>query len=229
MITIIHGDDIATSRTYFQNLKEKTNNPLSFDGAAITLTDLVQIVEGGGLFAEEKSIFIESLLSRKKISKDSEAIISYLSTIPSPFSVTIWENKELSKTAITGFPGAQIKIFKLPLMLFTFLDILHPGNGEKAVRLFHQTRSTSEDEMIFFMLIKQFRLLLALTDHTCDIDEIKRMAPWQKGKLEKQSRAFSKNELLRIYTHLYEIDLGHKTGSLPVPLAPAIDFLLLSL
>ncbi len=229
MITIIHGDDIALSRKHFQTLKDEAKNPVQFEGAMLSLTDLVQAVEGGGLFAQEQAIFIESILTKKKVSKESEMVINYLQKMPSHFSVFIWENKELTSSNLSAFKTAQIKVFKLPQTLFAFLDSLSPHNGEKSLRLFQQTRLFSEDEMIFFMLIRQFRILLALTDPNSDIEETRRIAPWQLGKLQNQAKAFSQQSLITIYKRLHEIDLGQKTGTLETPLSSAIDILLLSL
>jgi DNA polymerase III delta subunit len=61
------------------------------------------------------------------------------------------------------------------------------------------------------------------------ISEVKRMAPWQKGKMQKQAKAFSQQELLNLHEQLYQLDLGQKTGGLSMPLEQEIDFLLLSM
>ncbi len=66
MITIIHGTDSAASRKYFLDLKIKSNDSILINGQTVTLTDLVQTFEGGGLFSDTKSFFIEQLISKKK-------------------------------------------------------------------------------------------------------------------------------------------------------------------
>ena len=81
------------------------------------------------------------------------------------------------------------------------------------------------------MLQRQFRLLLAVSEENSkdSIDEITRLAPWQKSKLEKQARLFQVDKLLSIYKKLYQIDLAQKTGNLPFSLTASIDFLLADL
>ena len=82
------------------------------------------------------------------------------------------------------------------------------------------------------MLIRQIRLLIALSENgnTRDvIDEVKRLAPWQKSKLAKQAGYFSTQELLKIHEALYKMDLASKTSSFPLSLTETIDFFLLDL
>lgn len=259
MLTIVHGDDIVSSRKYFNDLKNKHGDAHVFDGAAVTLTDLAQIFEGGGLFEDSKTVFIEQLLTKKtrgrktKISEPTEldAILAYFDKHASLHTIVLWENKELDRGLLLGFKSAEIKIFKLPQTLFLLLDSIKPNNGKQLVKLFHQTLETTEAEMIFFMLVRQIRLLLALLPslrggttkqsspneiaalpsvaRNDAIDEIKRMQPWQKTKLQKQAAHFSPETLLTIYSKLFATELGQKTGSLSQSVIQAIDFLLLEI
>jgi hypothetical protein len=233
MLTIIHGDDIVSSRKYFLDLKQQHADALSFDGEKLNLTDLTQIFEGGGLFTETKTIFIEQFLSKKARGKKSvelESVIAYLEKNGSEHTITLWESKDLERGAQTTFKTATIKAFKLPQTLFVFLDNIKPGNGKMLLSLFHQTTQHTEVEMVFFMLVRQVRLLLALHKKSDEeIDELKRMAPWQKGKLEKQSALFETTALKHLYNGLFTIEVGQKTGGLSAPLQTTIDFLLLEI
>ena len=69
MITIIHGNDTASSRKYY--IDQKTADAFSFEGEKVSLTDLVQILEGGGLFSDSKKIFIDDFLSKRKQGKET--------------------------------------------------------------------------------------------------------------------------------------------------------------
>lgn len=228
MITIIHGDDTVSSRNYY--LSQKTEQSISFDGEKLTLTDLVQIMEGSSLFLETKKIFIDNFLSKRKIGHEFEEIISFINNHSKDNNVFFWEGKEISKKNLSLFENSTVKTYKLPQMIFTFLDNIKP-KSTKNVLFFHEALLNSETELIFFMLIRQFRLLLALSDDLPgeNIDEAKRLAPWQKSKLKKQSLLFSISELKGIYKKLYEIDLGLKTGTLNMTLLQAIDILLLDI
>ncbi len=228
MLTIIHGDDTASSRTFYINAKKRTSHPITLEADQVNLTDLIQILDGGGLFGEERNVFIESLLTKKKKGKELTAILAELDSQTNA-NIYLWEGKEIDKRVLSSLKHAKSQIFTLPKSLFQFLDSLKP-KSTTSLKLFHQTLKTVEVEMVFFMIIRQMRFLLAVYSRTDDpIDEVKRMAPWQKQKLERQSRAFKKDALIKHYRALAEIDLAQKTGNLPVPLTSAIDFWLLDI
>lgn len=226
MLTLIHGDDTAASRNYFLSEKQKYKDVSSFDGEKVTLTDLVQVFEGGNLFIEEKTVFIENFLLRKA-SKEREELLTYLLSQKNA-SIFLWEGKELTPKDTTFFKTAAIKLFKIPQSLFLFLDELRPSN-EKLSLYFHKALQTSPEDLLLFMLIRQFRILLALTDKSAEIDEVKRISPWQRGKLEKQLSFFTQEKLLESYNKLFTIDLQNKTSHTALTLTQAIDFFLVSL
>src|SRR6185437_11189988 len=128
------------------------------------------------------------------------------------------------------------KLYKLPQTLFQLLDAIQPGNNKTLIKLFHQTIDTTETEMVFFMLIRQFRILLGIKPVQPQglnsfepqgnnlIDELKRMQPWQKTKLEQQANKFELSHLLNLYDKLFQIEVGQKTGGLTSPLVSTIDF-----
>ena len=236
MITIIHGDDIPQSRKYFQDLKSKEKNVVSFDGGKITITDLVQNIEGSSLFGDTKSIFIEEFLTKlKKTNEESKEILEFLIKNYKSANFALWESKEISKRDLFIFKDAIIKNFKLPQSIFLFLDNLKPNShlpgGNLPLKLFHQTLDSGiKGELILFMMQRQIRLLIALTTHSNNpIDEVLRLAPWQKSKLEKQVQLFNISDLKSIYKKLFEIELGQKTGTLNLSLSQSIDFLLLEM
>lgn len=230
MITIIHGDDTANSRKYFIQLRQETLNSVSFEAENLSLTQLMQSVEGGGLFSDEKKIFIENFFSKKKTGKEADEILSYLKSA-SKVEVFFWEEKEVSKKNLNYFSGAVVKTFKLPKTLFLFLDSIKPNNKQLLINLFHETLKNVEPELIFYMLFRQFRFLLALNNETSneEIDEIKKMASWQKSKLIKQTGFFSFEELKKIYQALYKIDLEQKTGKSATSIIQSLDFFLLEI
>lgn len=232
MITIVHGDDMSTSRNYFQDLKHKQKDLVSFDGAKITITDLVQNIQGSGLFGETKAIFIEEFLTKlKKTDKESKEILDFIVKYGKSSTFVLWESKEILKRDLSLFKNAIIKFSKLPKNIFLFLDNLKPGNSKNLLNLFHQALDIGiKEELILFMMQRQFRILLSLCHPEqsvgSQIDEVLRLAPWQKGKLEKQAQLFNAADLKKVYKKLYGIEIGQKTGALPLSLTQSIDFLL---
>lgn len=235
MITIIHGDDISESRIFFQDLKLKHKDFVLFDGGKITITDLVQNIEGSALFGNAKAIFIEEFLTKlKKTNKESKEILNFINKNAKSSTFILWESKEILKRYFSEFKDAVIKIFKLPINIFLFLDNLKPKDSKNLLRLFHQALDSGiKEELILFMVQRQFRLLLSLCHPEqvliSQIDEVSRLLPWQMEKLKKQAKLFSVSDLIRIYKKLYEIEIGQKTGASSLSLTQNIDFLILEL
>lgn len=230
MITIIHGTDIASSRKAFLDLRDKEKDALLINGQNVTLTDLIQYFEGGELFANPKSFFIEQLLSKRKKSKELDQLITVLNSNSVDNNIYLWEEKEITPASLKAFKNSASNAYKLPQTLFQFMESIKPGNSKQLIRLFHKTIATADVEMVFFMMVRQVRLLMGVMEFTNDpIDEVKKMAPWQKGKLQKQADAFEMDELKKIYSRLFKIETGMKTGTLAVSLTSTIDFLLLEI
>jgi len=229
MIVILHGDDIVSSRNHLISLRGKTKNPLDFRGDKLTLSDLVQVIEGSSLFFIEKNIFIENFLAQKKTNQQFKEIVEYITKNSKDVNIVFWENHEISKSAALTFKEATVKLYRLPQNLFLFLDNLK-HNSKENVKFFRNTISQMSEELVFYMMIRQFRIMLALLLKQQDsIDELKRLAPWQRGKLERQAAGFGIEKLKSIFNKLYEIDYKQKYGLTTAPLARNIDFFLMEI
>lgn len=231
MITIVHGDDILSSRKYLVGEKEKAKNPLTFDGKTVTVTDLAQALQGSMLFHNEKTIFVEDFFSRKK-SKEQDTIVSHLQKTTSEHEIYLWEGRDLTKAELLLFSRATVRHFPLPKTIFAFLDGIKPNDRQQNIQRFHSTMTTLEPELVFFLLVRRIRLLLALVDphdQNSAIEEEKRLAPWQQTRLRSQLRLFTKEKLLQIHKELFAIDLAQKTGATPLSLTQALDLFLLDL
>lgn len=233
MITIIHGDNVSESRIYFLNLRQKQPEALFFEGTKLVIADLIQNIEGSGLFGDTKTFFIEDLLTKlKKTEKTTKEIINFIAKNSNESTFVLWESKEITKRDLFTFKNAVVKIFKLPKNIFLFLDNFKPKNSKLLLNLFHQAIDNGiKVELILFMLQRQIRILLAMSDPSKNdsIEELSRLAPWQLEKLQRQAKCFESSSLKNIYKKLYEIEIGQKTGSLPLSLSQSIDFLLLEM
>lgn len=226
MITVIHGDDIASSRNYLTTLSGSVKDPIMLSGESLDITQLTQILDGGGLFDDPKFVSIERLLSNKKMS-DSKAVIELLAKHSDSHSIVIWENKELTKATLNKFPKATVRQFKFPQTLFLLMDAIRPNNIKQILTLYHTTRSRVEEELILYMLARHVRLLLA-TKTSAQITEI-RQASWQAGKLHTQAKQFTLEQLKMLHSEIYNIERAMKTGESVHSTSTLIDFLLLKI
>ncbi len=225
MITLIHGNDTLSSRKFY--LDHKDQDSIVFDAENINLVELEQSLAGSGLFGSTKKIFIENLFSRKS-AKNLEPIGKLLSNYKES-EVFFWTDKEVGVKVLTAFPKVEKKEFKIPQNIWNFLDNIRPS-ATSNVTSFHKTLNETESEIIFAMIIRQFRLMLGLVSSSSEnIDEIKRIAPWQKTKILKQASLFGEEKLKTIYKKLYKIDKTTKTGKTNLTLTQNIDILLLEI
>ena len=232
MITIIHGDDEITSRNYF--VSQKDADSLTFDAETIDAVELEQSLDESDLFGKSSKIFIENLFTRSGTKNLNE--ISQILNKNSKADVFIWSNKPVPAKTLSLFQKADVKLFKIPQNIWSFLDGVKP-NSNRNVSLFHNVLSETEPEIIFAMIIRQFRLMLGLSKESDlpageagnNIDEVKRLAPWQKSKLTRQASLFGVDRLKQIYKKLYKIDKSLKTGKSQLTLIQNIDILLLGL
>ena len=226
MITIIHGNDITTSRNFYIELRKKTANYELIDGKNLDFDTLFRTFQGNSLFTNEKNIYIENFFSNiKSNSIEFKKITDYLNKNKN-INLLFWETKVLTKTQASSIKSAQVKEFSYPQVLFVFLDSFKPQNLS-SIKLFHQLNKTMEAELIFYMIVRQLRLMIAvLEEGKNEIDEIKRLAPWQLSKLRSQGGHFGKNKLLDLYKKLYLIDYQTKYGLTPLSLSTNIDIFL---
>lgn len=224
MLTIIHGDDISSSRTYFFEQKDKDS--LIFDAENLIIEELKNSLQGSSLFNEPKKIFIDNLFT-KKGSKNYDEVSAFLTDIPADLNVFLWANKDLGVKILNSFPKHNNQNFKIPKNIFSFLDSIRPNNPRN-VSSFHKTLLESDEQIIFAMIVRQFRLMIGLSEKA-DIEEVKRLAPWQKSKLMNQASMFEMKKLKEIYKKLYKIDKKQKTGATNLTLVQSIDILLLEI
>ncbi len=223
MINVIHGQDTLASRNFYNS--QKTKDSLIFDAESISLIDLSQSVQGLSLFDSNKKIFIDNLFSRK--TKNLEEITELLANAKD-VDFYLYADKEVGLKLLNLLGKPTSHNFKFKESIFTFLDGIRPNNTRNIV-LFRDALSSSEPEIILFMLGRQVRLLLSQLSQGDQIEEAKRLAPWQKDKLLRQARLFGEDKLLSFHKKLYKLEKNFKTGASKLDIAASIDILLLEI
>jgi len=225
MITILHGEDIVKSRRQLEVIKNQHRDfeIISLDGKKLDLTGLKQALESASMFKNGRLVVIENFLASKN--KNQEEIIKYLADEPPGAELVLWEGVSFEGRRLLKLKGARVLEFKPEPVFFRFLDSIRPNNTKEMLTLLLQSKRVEQPEIIFYMLIRQFRLLLLIKDGVFSgIEEIDRLAPWQKQKLERQARYFSLEQLVDIYHQLFKIDCQQKTGENTFDLAKTLEF-----
>lgn len=229
MITIIHGNDIETSRNHFFEQKQNAKSFVLIDGENLLFSTFFQLIENSTLFSERPTLFIENFFTKNKLTEETKSITKYINE-NKKLDIVFWELTELTKTQQALLTNTQIKTFSFPRNIFLFLDNIKPANSKYLISLYKNLRKSTDDEVIFFMIIRQFRLMIGLLNNKGNnIDEVKKLASWQVSKLKNQLKFFDKDGIIKTYKKLFDTDLGVKTGKLPNSYEKSIDFLLASL
>lgn len=227
MITILHGENIVASRARLIELrKQKAVQEVVTFASPPQLTDLIQALESKSLFGGERLVILENLLSRMG-RKRKDDLVEYLQRGNFATDCILWESKTISPSVLTPFPkGIKVEIFKLHSTLFRFLESLRPGSSQESLRLFHESLRRDEVELLFAMLTRQVRFLMLVKIQAFQLAEVQRLAPWQRGKFQAQSRFFTEERLIKLYRELYRLDRDNKSGRLVLPLPATLDILL---
>lgn len=119
--------------------------------------------------------------------------------------------------------------------VFKMVDALAEGRADEAMRRMHKLLAQKGEDPFktYGMIVRQFRLLLtakeflAMGGYPNQMAETLRMNPFVAKKMAQQTRAFSLEQLERIYRALLDYDIRMKTGRIEPALA--LDMLVASL
>ena len=227
MFKIIIGDNVAASRNRLHEVVEKAKTDgleiISFNGAKITYSDIRKLLESGSLFGKNKLVVIENFLSSTK-SKEKEIILNFLTTKSFEHDLVLWEDNNLKSIPLKG---VEVEEFKVPQTIFRFLDLLTPDKTQEALAVLDILKKNEDSNIIFFMVIRQFRNLIIAKD--LGSEGLVGLTPWQKDKYLNLTQKFSKERLLQFYGKLLEIDYAQKTSNDLFSLSSRLDLLILNL
>lgn len=222
---IIHGDNQVESRRFLteqiNQARTKDREIIRFDDSKIDFEKLQQALETQSLLGKEKLVVVENLLSKSP----SKPVIDYLIK-SQPENLIIWESKEITPSKLKQFK-ATVKLFKLPPIIFKFLDAFLPGNNRQALKLLKETINQSSAENVFYMLARQVRFLIVA--HQLGKQGLTGLHPFQQQKISLQAKKFKLSQLLTLHRKLLYIDWQQKTGQAPMDLTGQLDLLIASL
>jgi DNA polymerase III delta subunit len=215
-IIVLHGDN---ERASYQRLEK-------FIGVAKTRGWQVNFIDGPesiseklisvSLFGQEPFFVIRDInkwppTTFKKIKKVLEK---------GEGTVVIYHNDFLGKTLLESLPKtAKLEEFKLPRIIFDFLDSFYPGNAKRTLRLLHELVAKEPPEFVFAFLAKHTRDLFWVTTGSS-----LPYPSWRVLKLKAQASKYKKEDLKSLIKELSEIDIKVKTSE--AELIPSLDLLI---
>lgn len=229
MLYLIHGDNIEAARNKLLELKTAAKNKevRTLNGKRMDPNATVQALESSSLFGGDVLVIVEGFISTaKKREKSFGIILSQLVAAAKTIDVVLYEEKEVEKGTLAKLgDNTEIYLYKIPVVIFQFLDSLRPGNAKTSLTLFAQVAAHEPAEIVFALLIRRIRHLMELSDGLIP----EGLQGWQADRLTSQARHFTIDKLVVMHTSLLDIDIAVKTGSSPFTLAQRIEQVLISL
>jgi DNA polymerase III delta subunit len=228
MLTLIHGDNQIASREKLTQLlsafRASDTEVLNLEADKLDRQILETALRSNSLFGQEKLLVIDALHSLPKSAKKDE-LINLISD--AAIDIILWEKKSLGKLELKKLSSdATAFEYKSSKQLWTFLDSLQSSSANKnrLLQLLHESCESESSEFVFLMLARQIRLLIQVSEGA----PVK-LAPFMIGKLERQARSFSLEQLLRLHQQLFTIDLKQKQSKNRLPLAAELDLWLINM
>ncbi len=217
-IIVLHGDDYLKSYDRLQvfvkearirgwNIKKITDNSQNIQDAIVQ----------DSLFEKEKLVVINNY---NLINKST---LNWLKKKPESLNVTlvIYHNNSLSKTFLKSLPKIdKEEEYKLPKIIWAFLDSFYPGNIKVTLSLLHDLTKKQPIEFIFMLLVKHLRDIYWVMQDPISIP----YPSWRVGKLKRQSQRYSEENLRKLIFDLANSDIKSKTSK--ANLIDELDFII---
>lgn len=222
-IIILHGDD---ERKLYERLSRFIETAKSRSWEVAYLDDpklsIQEQLSSSSLFGSERFFIIRDIvrLGKKEVEWISKKSADLSGTL------IIYHEGYVLQSILKGLPKeTKIEEFKLPVILWNFLDNLYPGNSEKSIKQFHQIIEKEAPEFIFTLIAKRFKELYWIKIEPSPPSGQSPSGPlaypsWRIGKLKAQANKFTINSLLSdgklrlqlIISKLSDIDIKVKTS-----------------
>ncbi|HUC94734.1 MAG TPA: hypothetical protein VMR19_01880 [Candidatus Saccharimonadales bacterium] len=206
-IIVLHGDD---ERKLYERLSKFIDTAKSRSWEVAYLDDRSQSIQeqlsSPSLFGSERFFIVRDITRLGK--KELAWIAKNSNTLPG--NLIIYHEGYVSQTILKSLPkDIKVEEFKLPVILWNFLDNLYPGNLKKSIGKFHQIIEKEAPEFIFTLIAKLFRDLYWVKTDAASLP----YPSWRVGKLKTQSSKFTTDQLKNLINKFAEIDIKVKTST----------------
>ncbi len=218
-ITLIHGDHVTLSRERFYSIMSRVKargwevvhlngqDLSALDGlinASLFNTNQLYVIEDVDKIPSHELKWLEKNHTRLET------------------NLLIWHRKELGQRLIRSLPkNTSFEVFKLPKIIFTFLEDIKPKNAASALKKLQVIKKTEPPEFVLALLAQHLRdLTIAKLDGNLPYPN------WRANKIIAQARAFDESRLKSFIKDLAQADVDAKTGG--PPLATSLDLILMT-
>ena len=207
-ITIIHGENSSASLNFLKSILDgfkKKGVVISRISKELPI-NITEALTQGELFNEESLFLLEE---PDKLSANEVLWISRnAKSLKGVF--LIYHDSELPALFLNKLSDvSEVRLFKLPQSLFTFLDSFQPRGAGRCIKLYHELLQKEAPEFLFAVFCKHVRDLYWARVNP----ESLTYPAWRVSKLRRQASAFSEEKLKKTLNSLARIDYSSKTSS----------------
>jgi DNA polymerase III delta subunit len=203
-IIVLHGEHVEESYVRLQVfIKEAKKRNWEIIHVSDRSKNIREELSKRSLFEEKSFYVIEdiSLVSNKdfKWIKDKSEEIDA--------TIIFYKKGLVSKTIINKFPKTiKVEEFKLPKIIWNFLDSFFPGNVKGCLLLLQKVSKNEQIEFIFALLARHVRDLYWVK---ADVKSSS-LPSWRIPRLKRQASKFTQGKLIEIINKLSSIDIESK-------------------
>lgn len=214
---ILHGEDEAKSydrlTKFIDTAKARSWEIIYLDESKL---EIVETISGSSLFPTERFFVLRDF--KKLTKKDLDWLNKGGKELKS--NLVIYHSGVLPVTFLKGLTDSKVEEFKLPKLMFEFLDSFFPGNAKNSLTLLHELIITEPPEFILSLLGRHLRDLYWVKE-----EEKTLLYPsWRIGKLKEQAKDFDVSRIKEILEILTELDVKVKTTNTQI--IPSLDLLI---
>ena len=222
MLTIICGEDISSSRSYYNSLKKQYETK-GFEIRLIAYSEIESIskwlAESPSLFSNKKVFFSERL--NKFYKKENVVFSEELQKIEKLKDVELIDWEEVSGWELKIKKIGRVKEFKPDKTIFKLMDSVYPGNRDYFLGLLNKLSQNLDENFIFIMLLRYVRNLIIIKE-----GEIPpKMQSWQAYKLKAQVANWRQENLVNFYEALFKVEVSQKTNSTAFSIKQSLEIL----
>jgi hypothetical protein len=222
---ILHGDNTVLSRKRLSDIitdfKKDGWEIVRVDWSASKKQELLTLAQSQNLLSSGTLVIVENFFSGNK--KANEILKSL--KIDEYTAFIFWDGKQLGATATKGLKDFIIQEFKIPTVVFNFLNSIAPGNARVMLKFLEESLQRDPADFLLVMIARHVRNLIWVKVEP----ESMTMPDWQKRNLSGQASKFSKEQLYSLHHKLLELDRGAKTSQLPENLRSSLEVLIAQL
>ena len=220
-ISVIHGENSSASATFLKSALE------ALKGKGIEISrissesklNLIETLTSDNLFFK-KSVFV--LENPTKIAeKEIKWLVKNADRLRG--ELYIYHDSVISASIVRKLSEvSDVREFKLPKTIFSFLDTFAPGQARRCLLYLHELLKKEPPEFILALLGRHLRDLywVKVAPESLEYPD------WKTSKLKSQAALFKEEKLKKLINLLAKIDVSTKTSS--QKLGSSLDLLIAS-